>query len=229
MQLCVALDLPIESQNLALLKQLCGFKNLWVKVGLSAFVRGGRELLQSIRTIHPTAHLFLDLKLYDIPNTMAEATKAISELGVEMFTIHASSGSDGMRAVMSVLDKIPNPPLVFAVSVLTSFDEITFGAVYGANIAERAQAMARLARECGVNGMVCSVFESLAIKQQTGLLTLTPGIRPFGAQANDQKRVGNLQDALDAQSDFVVLGRPIYTAPDPKKALDDCYTFLSQQ
>ncbi|MDE7255929.1 MAG: orotidine-5'-phosphate decarboxylase [Helicobacter sp.] len=230
MQFCVALDLPSESQNLALVAQLRDFAGLWLKIGLSSFVRGGRGFVESVRAAHPSARLFLDLKLYDIPNTMLEASKAIGELGIDMFTIHASSGTEAMRAVAQQLASLPKPPLVFAVSVLTSFDEAGFGAIYGAgSLYERAQHMARLASECGIDGMVCSVHEARAIKAQTGLLTLTPGIRPFATQANDQKRVGSLHDALDAQSDFVVMGRPIYEAQDPKKALADCYAWLQSQ
>ncbi|MDE6978920.1 MAG: orotidine-5'-phosphate decarboxylase [Helicobacter sp.] len=230
MQLCVALDLPSEKQNLALVAQFCGFSGLWLKIGLSSFVRGGRGFVESVRAAHPSARLFLDLKLYDIPNTMLETTKAIAEIGIDMFTIHASSGTEAMRAVAEQLGALPKPPLVFAVSVLTSFDERGFAEIYGTgSLCERAQHMAHLASMCGIDGMVCSVHESRAIKAQTGLLTLTPGIRPFATLANDQKRVGSLQDALNAQSDFVVMGRPIYEAQNPQKALTDCYAWLQSQ
>lgn len=228
MKLCVALDLPTDEQNLNIIRQLTDFKELWLKVGLSSFIRSGHAFLKHIRDIHPQANIFLDLKLYDIPHTMQEATKSIIDLGIDLFTIHASSGAESMHIVANELKKIKNPPLVFAVSILTSFDEKGFQDIYGQdNIANKTKHMALMAKACGIDGMVCSILESPTVKQM-GLLTLTPGIR-LCSQTHDQKRVGSIDDALHAQSDFIVMGRPIYNSQNPKQIVSNIYEILSKK
>ncbi|MBD3798049.1 MAG: orotidine-5'-phosphate decarboxylase, partial [Campylobacterales bacterium] len=122
MQLCIALDLPTMEENLGLVKNI-GNAPIWLKVGFRSYIRDGKEFLKEIKAINPQAKIFLDLKLYDIPNTMADAAEEIAHLGVDMFNIHASAGSVAMTAVMERLLNIQNRPLVLAVTALTSFDE----------------------------------------------------------------------------------------------------------
>lgn len=216
MQLCVALDLPSTSQNLALVRATCDYP-LWLKVGFRTFIRDGRDFIDEIKAINPQAKIFLDLKLYDIPNTMADAAEEIAHLGVDMFNIHASAGSAAMKAVMERLSNIPNRPLVLAVTALTSFDEDNFKSIYEKSIIEKAAQFARMSYENGLDGVVCSTFESKAIKEITSddFLTLCPGIRPFGEDAGDQSRVATLQLAHEEKVDFPVVGRPIYKDADP--------------
>jgi len=166
--------------------------------------------------------VFLDLKLYDIPNTMADAAEEIAKMGVEMFNVHASAGPRAMEAVMERLQTFQKRPLVLAVTALTSFDEAEFRRIYGASIDERALQFARDAHAAGLDGVVCSVYESKKIKEATkpNFLTLTPGIRPFGEDAGDQRRVADIAAAKEAGVDFIVVGRPIYRAPDPAAAVD---------
>jgi orotidine-5'-phosphate decarboxylase len=136
-----------------------------------------------------------------------------------MINIHASAGEVAMKTVMDRLNALPSRPLVLAVSALTSFDESGFKAVYNSNIQNSVVNMSQMAYASGLDGMVCSVYESLAIKEATSreFLTLTPGIRPFGEDNADQKRVADIATAVQNQADFIVVGRPIYKANSPKE------------
>lgn len=222
MKLCIALDLPSKQENLALIKSLAHLDStLWLKVGLRSFLRDGREFLLDIKEIGDFK-LFLDLKLYDIPNTMCDAFSEIAHLGVNMLTIHASSGLEAMQALAKQKSKDKNSPLILAVSALTSFDDKGFMSVYNAKVDSHALHLARLAYEGGVDGVVCSCFEVENIKAQThkNFITLTPAIRPFGENSGDQKRVADIAMAKKVGSDFIVIGRPIYQSSDPKAVVE---------
>ncbi len=221
MKLCVALDLSSKEENLILCKELKEFNDIWLKVGFRSFIRDGREFLKEIKSINPSFKIFLDLKLYDIPNTMADAAEEIASLGVDMFNIHASSGEEAMREVMKRIEKFEKRPLVLAVTALTSFDKESFRKVYNDDLEKKAIEFAKDAFKSGLDGVVCSVFESLKIKENTNssFLTLTPGIRPFKEESQDQKRVGDIEMAKAQRSDFIVVGRPIYKALDPKEVV----------
>ncbi len=216
MKLCVALDLPTLEENLNLARALKS-ENIWLKVGLRSFIRDGEKILSELKQINSNFKIFLDLKLYDIPNTMADASESIANLGVDMFNIHASSGKRAMSMVVQRLSGIKNPPLVLAVSALTSFSEAEFYDIYGEKIEKKATKFAKDSYESGLNGVVCSVFESSSIKCATdkNFITLTPGIRPFGEDSNDQSRVASLEVAKKERSDFIVVGRPVYKSDDP--------------
>ncbi len=216
MELCVALDLPTMEENLALVEKIKAYP-VWLKVGLRAYIRDGEPFIKALKKINPECKIFLDLKLYDIPNTMADAAESIMGLGVDMFNVHASAGKKAMTTVMQRLEKFESRPLVLAVTALTSFDEAEFGSVYGEKIALKADQFAKDTYEAGLDGVVCSVFESASIKSLTSdaFLTLTPGIRPFGEAAGDQQRVATVELAHQEKVDFIVVGRPIYQAEDP--------------
>ncbi len=221
MQLCVALDLSSEEENLALAKTLASY-DIWMKVGFRTFIRDGQDFPKKLKEIHPGFKIFLDLKLYDIPNTMADAAEEIANMGVEMFNVHASAGKKAMQTVMQRLEKFENRPLVLAVTALTSFDYHTFKEIYNADIEEKAAWFALQSYQAGCDGVVCSVYESAAIKRETGpeFLTLTPGIRPFGEPSGDQKRVADLETAKNERVDIVVVGRPVYQADDPAAVVE---------
>ena len=221
MELCVALDLPSMEQNLALAEKIKAFP-VWLKVGLRAYIRDGEPFLKALKQTNPHAKIFLDLKLYDIPNTMADAAESIMGLGVDMFNVHASAGQRAMREVMTRLEKYEKRPLVLAVTALTSFSEEEFLDVYNASIAKTADKFAIDAHEAGLDGVVCSVFESASIKAMTShdFITLTPGIRPFGEDAGDQQRVATVETAHKEKADFIVVGRPIYKAEDPARVVE---------
>ena len=216
MELCVALDLPSQEENLKLAESLKEYK-LWLKVGFRAYIRDGKPFINALKEINPEFKIFLDLKLYDIPNTMADAAEEIAKIGVDMFNIHASAGAVAMRTVMDRLSVYEKRPLVLAVTALTSFDEENFTTIYGKGIDEKAEQFAKMSHENGLDGVVCSTFESRAIKNATSeeFLTLCPGIRPFGEDAGDQQRVATLEVAKEEGVDFPVIGRPIYRDEDP--------------
>ncbi|EJF0709567.1 orotidine-5'-phosphate decarboxylase [Campylobacter coli] len=217
MKLCVALDLATKEECLRLAKELKGL-DLWLKVGLRAYLRDGFKFIEELKKIDEYK-IFLDLKIHDIPNTMADACEEISKLGVDMINIHASAGKVAMQEVMSRLNRFNKRPLVLAVSALTSFDEENFYSIYKQNIDEAVIHFSKMSYQNGLDGMVCSVFESKKIKEHTNsnFLTLTPGIRPFGEASDDQKRVANLTMARENLSDFIVVGRPIYKDNNPRK------------
>lgn len=219
MKLCVALDLPSAKENLELAESLKSYDNIWMKVGFRAYIRDGKPFIEALKKINPNFKIFLDLKLYDIPNTMADASEEIAKLGVDMFNIHASSGAVAMKTVMKRLSTYENRPLVLAVTALTSFDEDSFSSIYGESIGEKAKEFAKMSYENGLDGVVCSAFESRAIKEATSdsFLTLCPAIRPFGEDAGDQQRVATLELAKKEMVDFPVIGRPIYRDINPKE------------
>ncbi|MCK9455377.1 MAG: orotidine-5'-phosphate decarboxylase [Sulfurimonas sp.] len=216
MKLCVALDLPTKEENLDLIHKIKNY-NIWLKIGLRSYIRDGEEFIKDIKKINPDFKIFLDLKLYDIPNTMADAAESIMGLGVDMFNVHASAGRRAMSEVMERLSSYETRPIVLAVTALTSFSEDEFREVYESSIADKADSFAKDAYECKLDGVVCSAYESESIKNITNknFMTLTPGIRPFGEDAADQQRVADVAFAKRASVDFIVVGRPIYNSEDP--------------
>ena len=227
MKLCIALDLGSKQQCLQLASGLAGLADkIWLKVGLRAYLRDGAGFVEELKKIG-NFKIFLDLKLYDIPNTMADAAEEIAKLGVDMINVHASSGTRAMAAVMERLDRLASRPLVLAVSVLTSFDQAEFSSVYEQNLSDAVCKFSMASYEAGLDGMVCSAFESHLIKDATSanFITLCPGVRPFGESAADQKRVADLRIAHEAGADFIVVGRPIYQSADPREI---CERILGQ-
>ena len=221
LKLCIALDNPSLEENLKLAQEIKEYaKNIWLKVGFRSFIRDGREFIVELKNMG--YNVFLDLKLYDIPNTMADAAEEIAKMEVDMFNIHASAGIRAMREVMQRIEKFEKRPLVLAVTALTSFTNVEFKKIYGKDIEIKAKEFAKEAYKAGLNGVVCSVWESLEIKNNTNknFLTLTPGIRPFGENAGDQKRVADIKMAKENKSDFIVVGRPIYKANNPKEVVE---------
>ncbi|ABS51657.1 orotidine-5'-phosphate decarboxylase [Campylobacter hominis] len=220
MKLCVALDLASRDENLAIARALKGL-DIWLKVGLRSYLRDGANFLNELKKIDDFK-IFVDLKIYDIPNTMADAAEVISNIGADMINLHASSGLRAMSEVMNRLANLREKPLVLAVSALTSFSDDEFYEVYNQNIDEAVLKMSQNAKNAGLDGMVCSVFESLAIKKECGtdFITLTPGIRPFKGNSDDQKRVANIVMAKQNLSDFIVVGRPIYKSFNPRETVE---------
>jgi len=220
MELCVALDLPTRQENLELVEKIKEY-DVWLKVGFRSYIRDGEEFIKAIKKINPNFKIFLDLKLYDIPNTMADAAESIMGLNVDMFNVHASSGKKAMKCVMQRLASYESRPIVLAVTALTSFNEDEFVEVYEKSISQKADQFAKDAFESGLDGVVCSAFESKSIKNITSnnFMTLTPGIRPFGEDAGDQARVADIDFARDAKVDFIVVGRPIYKSQNPKEVV----------
>lgn len=215
----VALDFPSRDAALALAGQLdpalCR-----VKVGKELFTRCGPAVVEELRTWG--FEVFLDLKFHDIPNTTAMAIKAAAELGVWMVNVHCSGGARMMAACRDILDKSSGPqPLLIGVTVLTSMEQADLAGIgLDAEPQEQVLRLAGLAATAGLDGLVCSAQEASALRSAYPQLKLvTPGIRPAGSAADDQRRILTPAQALAAGSDYLVIGRPIAQAPDPAQAL----------
>ncbi|MBB1521415.1 orotidine-5'-phosphate decarboxylase [Aquipseudomonas guryensis] len=215
----VALDFPSRDAALALADQLDP-QLCRVKVGKELFTRSGPAVVETLQA--KGFEVFLDLKFHDIPNTTAMAVKAAAELGVWMVNVHCSGGLRMMAACRNELDKLSGTkPLLIGVTVLTSMEQDDLAGI-GLDIAPQEQVLrlAGLAAQAGMDGLVCSAQEAPALKAaQPGLQLVTPGIRPAGSAADDQRRILTPADALQAGSDYLVIGRPISQASNPAKAL----------
>jgi orotidine-5'-phosphate decarboxylase len=202
----VALDLPDLDSALAMQEKI-GSEAGWLKVGLRLFVAEGPSLVRKLAEEHK---IFLDLKFHDIPNTVAEAVESAGKLGVQMLNVHAGGGPDMLKRASEAASEFPDMKLI-AVTVLTS-DPMPAGDAMGVAL-ERAH----MAQDAGLNGVVCSVHEAAAIKEAcgTGFVTVTPGIRWGGQDAQDQKRIADPGYAIESGSDYLVVGRPILQAVEP--------------
>ena len=225
MKLCVALDMPSKEECLNFAKSAAGL-DIWLKIGMRAFYRDGADFLKELKNIG-NFKLFVDLKLYDIPNTMCDAACELAKIGADMINLHASAGVAAMNAVSKRLKSEfgDKRPLILAVTALTSFDEENFCDIYSTNIENFVKKMSKESKENGIDGVVCSAYESRMIKELCGddFITLCPGIRPVigghFTDKNDQARVAGIGYAKEQKADFIVVGRPIYQASDPKIAL----------
>lgn len=191
-----------------------------LKVGKEMFTRYGPPLVEALRK--RGFELFLDLKFHDIPNTVAAACDAAADLDVWMMNLHASGGRRMMQAARDRLHQRATPPLLVAVTILTSLASEDLAEIgYSGDPAENVLRLARLAKTTGLDGVVCSAREATAIRQQTDrdFLLVTPGVRPKSALTDDQRRVMTPEQAIGAGADYLVVGRPITEAEDPVEAL----------
>lgn len=216
----VALDYDNEADVLALTSQLSPAL-CRLKVGKELFTRCGPALVEKLQ--QQGFEIFLDLKFHDIPNTVAKAVAAAADLGVWMVNVHASGGTRMMRAAAEALVSRQQRPLLIAVTVLTSMAQEDL-AELGCNDspAQRAQALALMAQDCGLDGVVCSAAEASSLRAATGsdYCLVTPGIRLAGDSADDQRRVMTPAAAVAAGADYLVIGRSITGASDPLAALE---------
>lgn len=217
-RLIVALDVPNAVTAEVLLDRL-GDTCAWFKVGLELFVAAGPAVLEPI--LRRGHHVFLDLKLHDIPNTVAGAVRSAASLGVSMLTLHAAGGPAMLAAAREALAGVANPPELLAVTVLTSMDAAQTQAIgVSRSPAEQVELLARMGLEAGIRGFVCSPQEAATLRALTGPagVLVVPGIRPAGSAAGDQKRIATPGDALRAGASYLVAGRPITHAADPAEA-----------
>lgn len=212
-ELILALDIPGKVQSLALARRLAGLVP-WCKVGLELFCVAGPEIIAELRAMG--FRVFLDLKFYDIPHTVAQAVKAAGESGAEILTIHCQGGERMCKAAVDAAQACAVRPRIFGVTALTSFGP---GEMPGIRLdpADFALKLAENAASWGLDGVVCSGAECAKIKQiQPGLLCLCPGIRPKGEALNDQRRAVTPEEAVSQGADYLVVGRPILKAQDPR-------------
>lgn len=217
-RLIIALDFPSAEQALAFVKTL-NPQECKLKVGFELFVAAGPDFVRVL--VARGFDVFLDLKFHDIPNTVASACKSAARLGVWMLNVHASGGPAMLQAAGQAIAELAlaKPPLLIAVTVLTSMDQAQLQAT-GVSVQEPWQQvlhLATLSQAQGLDGVVCSAQEALALKKSLGqdFILVTPGIRPAGSKADDQTRIMTPQAARQAGIDYVVVGRPITQAPDP--------------
>lgn len=217
-RLIVALDVPDSKSAMRVIAELEGTCN-WFKVGLELFVAAGPAVLEPI--IGRGHNVFLDLKLHDIPNTVAGAVRSAAGLGVRMLTLHAGGGPAMLEAARGALAGVANPPELLAVTVLTSMDAGQLRAVgFDRPPAHQVELLAKMGLAAGIRGFVCSPQEVVAVRALTGPdgVLVIPGIRPAGAAIGDQKRVAGPAEAIRLGASFLVVGRPITQAPNPAEA-----------
>lgn len=225
-RIIVALDVDSADEARAILGQLHGHVGAF-KIGLQLFASAGPGLVREFT--EAGVKVFLDLKFHDIPNTVAKASVEAARLGVWMFNLHASGGSEMMKQAVKEVDeacereKIARP-LIVGVTVLTSANAETMGEIgLASDVESQVVSLARLTAGCGLDGVVASPQEVIAVKNAVAdpkFLTVTPGIRPAFATDDDQKRVTTFGQAMANGSDYVVIGRPIVQAKDCLAAVE---------
>lgn len=218
-RLAVALDLPNATAALALadrLEQTCR----WLKVGMELYYAAGNSLVHELR--NRGFEVFLDLKLHDIPNTVAGAIRSATQAEASLLTVHASGGA-AMLSAAAEAAQAPGSPRLLAVTVLTSMDaQQLHGIGISETPTEHVVRLARLARSAGIDGMVCSAEEVSLLRNELGreVLLVVPGIRPAGAAIGDQKRIATPAAAIAQGASMLVVGRPITQSSDPAAAAD---------
>lgn len=223
-RIIVPLDVPGEKEAIALIDTLPQI-TFW-KVGLELFVSSGPSILSELKS--RGKQIFLDLKLHDIPNTMAGACRAASHYGVDLLTVHAAAGQEALvaaqqAAVEGAQQCENNPPSVIAVTLLTSIEKerLLTDLKISLSVEDYAAQMAQLAKASGLAGAVCSPHEATALRQLCGedFRLVCPGVRPIWAQKGDQQRAMTPAEALKAGADYLVIGRPITQTTDPAAAI----------
>jgi orotidine-5'-phosphate decarboxylase len=227
-RLIVALDVPDAASAAVLVNKLDGACH-WYKVGLELFTSAGPAVLEPL--LERGHSVFLDLKLHDIPNTVAGAVRSAASLGVRMITIHSAGGPAMLAAARAALDGLPNPPQLLAVTVLTSMDASQLTAV-GIRREPPAQVnlLAKMGLKAGISGFVWSPHEVRSLRALTGPagVLVTPGIRPACAESADQKRIATPAEALRQGASYLVVGRPITHSPDPAEAAEAILIEMAQ-
>lgn len=226
-----ALDVPTAEQALKLAQQIAPSVGAF-KIGKELFTSTGPDIVRRVRDTG--ASVFLDLKFHDIPNTVAKAVAAAVRLDVQMLTIHASGGSEMMRAAehaaQETASQLNRPaPLVLGVTVLTSHDSATLAELGGeTDIAKQVERLALLAAKAGLRGLVCSPLEIVTLRKTlpSAMQLVTPGIRTGTEKSDDQKRTLTPREAMNAGANWLVIGRPIYAAADPRAAAESILNTL---
>ncbi|MCD6507135.1 orotidine-5'-phosphate decarboxylase [Candidatus Poribacteria bacterium] len=223
-RLILALDVESPQKAADLVRRLSDLISFY-KIGLRLFTLGGPRIISKLKEMD--VKLFLDLKLHDIPNTVADASRAAVSMGVDMFNLHIGGGMRMMQAAVEAArdeaDRIGiPPPILLGVTVLTSLDEDEMRRIYGTerSIRDQVAHMAEMAKSAGLNGVVASPLEIDVIRDRCGedFTIVTPGVRPEWFERGDQRRVMTPSQALRAGADYIVVGRPIYASDDPRGA-----------
>jgi len=215
-KIIVALDVPTKTAAIGLIEQFHG-QVCFFKIGLQLYTAEGPEIVREISK--SGAKIFLDLKLHDIPNTVARAVESASGLGIEMLTIHLSGGAEMIQAAV---DARKDKMSILGVTVLTSSNDETLRETgVSDKIDKQVLRLAKLGVENGVDGIVASPHEIKTLRAEFGdeIKIVVPGVRPSWAESNDQKRTMTPREAVQAGADYLVIGRPIVAHPNPAEAL----------
>lgn len=220
-----ALDVPSAEQALKLAEQIAPAVGAF-KIGKELFVAAGPDMVKRIRATG--ASVFLDLKFHDIPNTVAKAVTAAVQLDVQMLTVHTSGGFEMLKAAEQAAEETAwklgrTPPLVLGVTVLTSLDTAALREIgFDVNVEYQVRRLAAVAMRAGLRGLVCSPQEVVRLRQAIPPATqlVTPGIRTGAEKADDQKRTLTPKEAVAAGANWLVIGRPIYAAENPRAAAE---------
>ncbi len=222
--LIVALDIASADRAMQLVHQIGDLAGAF-KIGKELFVQAGPDLVRRVRGTG--ASVFLDLKFHDIPNTVARAVAAAVRLDVQMLTVHTAGGRVMLESAIRAADESAaelnrTSPLILGVTVLTSLDSDALAAIgMDSSVARQVERLAMLAVRAGLRGLVCSPLEVAWLRQllPADLQLVTPGIRDPGAPRDDQQRILSASEALAAGASWLVIGRPICSAPDPRRAV----------
>ena len=225
----VILALDVESRAKAEhILEKTGDDLKWVKIGLQTYLRDGDSFLKDVSASGKS--IFLDLKLHDIPNTMVKAIESLSSLPIKMLTLHSTAGPEALAKCSQVAEEFLPETHLLAVTVLTSMNKGNLNAIgVNTDIPEQVDNLAKLSVESGINGIVSSPLELVRLRPKlpAGTIFVTPGIRPIGSSIGDQKRIMTPKQAANAGANFLVIGRPILEAVEPKKTLFEIQTELS--
>ena len=216
----VPLDFPDAASALAMAARLDP-RLCRVKVGKELFVAAGPAIVEQLH--ERGFEVFLDLKFHDIPNTVAGACKSAARLGVWMMNVHASGGEAMLRAAREAIAAVTKPPLLIGVTILTSLDDESIARVgFAGSVRENVERLARLTKECGLDGVVCSAQEAPWVRSAAGtsFSLVTPGIRLATDAKGDQARTVTPVEAVKLGADYLVIGRPITRAADPVAVLE---------
>ena len=199
-----------------------------LKVGSQLFTSSGPKIISELNDLK--FDIFLDLKFYDIPNTVYESVKSAVDLGVWMVNVHASGGAKMLESAKKAIESANSSTILIAVTILTSFSKENMANLGISDLDKHILNLGKLAYDCGLNGVVCASTDTQSIKKNFGknFLAVTPGIRPAWSSLDDQSRVSTPAEALRNGSDFLVIGRPITGSKDPIKALERIYKEMDE-
>jgi orotidine-5'-phosphate decarboxylase len=228
-RIIVALDVPDAKDAFGLVDRI-GDSASFYKVGPPLYTRAGGEVVRELK--RRGKRVFLDLKFHDIPNTVARSVEAAAELDVDLLTVHATGGAAMMRAARDAAGD--SGPKILAVTILTSFGVDDAAQVWGKTLNSLREEVARLgvlAVDSGADGVVSSPLEAEALKRRhgAGFLVVTPGIRPTGSPAGDQIRTATAGEAVRAGADYIVVGRPVTEAADPRAVVTQMHEDIAVQ
>lgn len=227
-ELILALDLDSSQEVQNILKKI-GNQLQWVKIGLQLFTKYGPDIVHKINQLG--YKIFLDLKMYDIPNTVSSAIKSLQGIPANLLSLHTSGGPEMIQWSKKARDEIQLPLNLIGITVLTSFNQDNLNAIgVQDSIESQVQRLGKLGLDSGLDGLVCSPHELPILRKTLGHkpILIVPGIRPLGSNSNEQKRIMTPSQAAKLGANFIVVGRPILQSPSPQSTVSDILHEINQ-